>query len=363
MKIMAIGMPSIDIIFKKLAATLIQRSTRGIVALIVKDDTLGATPVLNEYSSSLAVEATKFTATNVQYIKDVLTGGAAKVYVASVPTTSTTVVADAIAAIGSRKYNWIGLAEGTATEQADLVAYVKEQEVAKKSIKAVVYKATAPDSQHIVNFTNDSIAYKDGTTLTGEKFVARLLGVLAGLPLTRSATYYAFADVASVVEPTDLNTAIGNGEFVLFNDDDVVRVARAVNSLTTLSPTVSEDFKKIIVVETIDQIRDDISTVFKNDYLGKYKNRYDNQVLFISAVNGYFASLAVDEILDSASDNRADVDVETQRAAWIASGKTEAADWDEQTVKNMSFGSNVYLSSSIRIPDVMEDLQFSVSLQ
>lgn len=360
---MAIRMPTIDIIFKKLAATLISRSARGVASLIVKDDTQGATPTVAEYRSVLEVESDKFTSANVQYIKDVFTGGAAKVIVASVPTMSTNVVADAIEVIGSRKYNWIGLAEGEADEQDYLSLYIKEQEAKKKSIKAVVHKAMKPDSQHVINFTNETVTYKDGTTVSGEKFVARLLGLLAGLPLTQSATYYSFADLASVKEPDDLDGAINKGEFVLFNDEDVVRVARAINSLVTLSSTVSEDFKKIIIVETLDQIREDISAVFKNGYMSKYKNRYDNQVLFISAVNGYFASLASDEILDSAYDNRADVDVEAQRQAWIASGKKEAAEWDDQTVKNNSFRSNVFLAGNIKVPDAMEDLQFGIELQ
>lgn len=360
---MAIGMPTIDVVFKKLAATLIERSQRGVVSLIVKDSTQGSTPKVTEYKSQLAIEANKFTAANVSYITDAFKGRPAKVIVASVPTDSTNVVSDAITAIGSRKYNWIGLAEGTTDEQTALTAYVKEQETAKKSIKTVVYDVTSPDSQHVVNFTNESVTFTDGTTVTGEKYVARLLGVLAALPLTRSSTYYSFPELANVKEPVDVETAVNNGEFVLFNDDDVVRVARGVNSLKTLSSTVSEDFKKILIVETLDQIRDDITTVFKNDWISKYKNTYDNQVLLFSSINGYFYSLAQDEILDPNYDNRADVNIEAQRAAWIATGKTEAEDWDDQTVKNKSFRSNVYLGGSIKVPDAMEDLQFNIELQ
>lgn len=360
---MAIGMPNIDITFSKLAASIIQRSALGIVALIVSDSTQGTSPLVTEYKSVLSVEENKFTAANVKYIKDVLTGGASKVIVASVPTTSTSVVSDAITAIGSRKYNWIGLAAGASDDQSDLSAYVKEQETAKKSIKAVVFDVTAPDCQHVVNFTNASVAYADGTTATGEKFVARLLGLLAGLPLTQSATYYSFADLASVVEPSDLDAAINAGEFILFNDEGTVRVARAVNSLTTTSSALSEDFKKILIVSSIDQIREDISNVFKNDYLRKYKNRYDNQVLLISAIQGYFSTLATDEILDSAFTNIVQVDVETQRNAWVASGKTEAKNWDDQTVKNMSFGDKVFLAANIKIPDAMEGFSFAVQLQ
>ncbi|MFD2671814.1 phage tail sheath C-terminal domain-containing protein [Marinicrinis sediminis] len=358
---MTIGMPSIDITFKKLAASLIERSERGIVALIIKDDT-DNTYAVKEYKSALVIESDKFTSTNADYIKDVFTGGAAKVIVVPIETASTDVVADAIAALGSRKVNWIGLAEGTATEQDDLVLYIKEQESLNKTMKAVVFDTTAPDSQHVVNFTNESVTYEDGTTVTGDKFVARLLGLLASLPLTRSATYYAFADLVSVVEPADLDTAIENGEFVLFNDEGTVRVARSVNSLQTTSSTVTEDFKKIIVVETLDQIKEDVSNVFKIEYIGRFKNSYDNQVLLISSINGYLSNLSADDILDRNYDNRTDVNVETQRAALIASGKTEAEDWNDQQIKNMTYGSNVYLAGQIKVTDAMEDISFSVEL-
>ncbi|MED5017930.1 phage tail sheath C-terminal domain-containing protein [Paenibacillus chibensis] len=358
---MAIGLPTIDIIFKKLAATLVTRSASGIVALIVKDDT-DSTHAVKEYTSVLQIDATKFTMSNVQYIKDVFLGGAAKVIVAPVATDSVAVIGDAIKTIGSRKYNWIGLAEGKDDEQTDLVAYIKEQETAKKSVKAVVFDATAPDCQHIVNFTNPSVTTASGK-LTGEKYVSRLLGLLAGMPLTRSSTYYGLADLISVEEPADVESAVNAGEFVLFNDDDLVRVARGVNSLTTLSSTVSEEFKKIVIVETMDMIRADISATFKNDYLGKFKNKYDYQVLLITAINSYFDALANEDILDNTFANRAYIDIEAQRAAWIATGKAEAEGWDEQTVKNNTFRSNVYLGGNIKITDAMEDFEFGIDLQ
>ncbi|MWC26634.1 phage tail sheath C-terminal domain-containing protein [Paenibacillus sp. MMS18-CY102] len=359
---MTIGLPSIEIEFKKLAETAIARSSEKIAVLVVKDDT-NPTYAVKEYKSSLAVDADQFTAANVQYIKDVLLGGGSKVIVVPVETTSTDVVAEAIAALGSRKYHWIGLADGTAGEHSDLSDYVKEQEVAKKGIKAVVYKAVSPDSQRVVNFTNANVTYVGGATVTGEKYIARLLGILAGLPMTRSSTYLELTDLEGVTELSDLNVAVGNGELVLFNDDGVIRIARGVNSLKTLVPGVTEDFKKIIIVESMDLMRSDIASTFKNSYLGKFKNKYDNQVLFLSAVNTYFDALATDDILDNEFDNRADVDIEEQRQAWLAIGKTDAVDWNDHAVKNNTFGSKVFLAGHIKITDAMEDLSFGISLQ
>lgn len=359
---MPIGLPSIDITFQKLAATLVDRSERGVAALIVKDDT-DATYAIKDYRSRLNIETTKFTATNVQYIKDVFTGGAARVLIIPVAVDTEDAVVEAVGRLGSRKYNWMGFAEGEPEEQTSLSAYIKERENAKKGNKAVVFNVTSPDSSHVVNFTNESITYASGVTVTGEKFVPRLLGLLAGLPLTRSSTYVTFDDVQSVVEPGDLEVAVNAGKFVLFNDEETVRVARGVNSLVTLSATVSEDFKKIVIIETMDMIREDITNTFKSDYLGKYKNKYDYQVLLITAINAYFNTLANEDLLDNAFANQATVDVEAQRSAWIANGKTDAEEWDEQTVKNNSFGSQVFLAGNIKITDAMEDLKFGIDLE
>ena len=109
-------------------------------------------------------------------------------------------------------------------------------------------------------------------------------------------------------------------------------------------------------------IKEDISTEFKNNYVGKYKNNLDNQNLFIAAVNSYFRKLTAEDVLDVNYDNRASVDVETQRTAWIDAGTAEAVDWKDQKVKQMTFGSNMYLAGQVKILDAIEDLDFTITM-
>ena len=100
--------------------------------------------------------------------------------------------------------------------------------------------------------------------------------------------------------------------------------------------------------------------------MGKYKNHLDNQYLFISSVNAYFKSLTKvvnGEILDPEYDNHAFVDVENQRQAWLSVGKTEAEDWDEAKVKEMSFKSTVFIAAKVKILDAMEDLSFQITME
>ena len=49
-------------------------------------------------------------------------------------------------------------------------------------------------------------------------------------------------------------------------------------------------------------------------------------------------------------------------AAWLATGKTEAVEWDEDTVKAMPFKRTVYLAGDVKILGSMTDLIFSINI-
>lgn len=360
-----IGLPNISIVFKGLGASAVQRGSRGVVVLIIKDDT-DTTFDFVEYTSVAdltSTEIAKYTADNVQYIKDVLTGTPAKVIVARMGTLET--LSDLFALIKGKKFDWIGIAEGLTADQDALVSWVKSTNTNdKKRYKCVVFDATTSDDIHVVNFTNTNVKWKDSRgEVTGEKFIARLVGFLAGMPLTMSAIAKTFSDLVSVTEPANLETAVNAGEFVLFNDEGNVRVARAVNSLITTGEGITDDMKFILIVETMDLIYNDIFTTWKDFYKGKYKNNLDNQMLLIGAINAYFKALEMDNLLDDEFENKAFIDVESQRLANIPKyGEEIVAGWDDDKVMAMTFGTNVYLDSNIKILNAMEDFKMNINM-
>ncbi|WP_250277216.1 phage tail sheath C-terminal domain-containing protein [[Clostridium] colinum] len=218
---------------------------------------------------------------------------------------------------------------------------------------------------HIVNFANKSVTKTDGTIVVGYEYLGRLLGVLAGCRMDMSVTYTVLTDLKNVQEIGDtdkINEAIGKGKLVLINDDDGVRISRGVNSLQTNDKNHTEDMKYIAIVEAMDLIYEDIINTFKKVYLGRFKNSYDNQVLFISAVNSYFRDLAREEILDPNYNNSTFVDIEKQREIWISNGKIEAQNWSDIEVKNNTFRTNVYLQANVKFLNAMEDLLFVVNM-
>lgn len=356
---MAIGMPSINILFKQLATTAVERSARGIACLIVEDDTEGTGNVFTIYST-LDIPKNEFKEENETLIKEALITPPAKLIVIKKGTEKS--LSDIQDLLDAQKPNWIAIASET---QTDLLSYVKARNAKSKGrkMKMIGYKLTAADDMHVVNFSNEQFQKTDSSDkLDGWKLLPRLLGVLASMPFTQSATYYKFDDLEWVKEPDgELDDAVDSGKFFLFNDEDGVRVAREVNSLTTIGETYTEDMKSIKVVEAMDTIQEDIYTTFKN-FVGKYNNKYDNQVLFITSVNAYFKTLETEGVLDNLYDNRSDVNVTAQRTAWLSIGKSEANEWDDQTVKENAFKRKVFLKANIKILFAMEDLEFQIEM-
>lgn len=265
--------------------------------------------------------------------------------------------------IKTKNANWIGIATGSAEEHQELATWaIQISNDEKKDFMVLVYNAAITDSMYVHNLEAPMVKLKDGVEITGDKYIARLLGVFAGLPFTRSATFYELHDLEYVEEVEDIEASINAGKLVLMNDEGVVRIARAVNSLTTTGEGVSDEMKKITIVEAMILIKKDVRAVFKNDYVGKYKNKYDNQVLFISAINSYYDRLADEDILDGNGENIAMIDIEKQRAAWIEIGKSEAEEWDNLKVKLNTFRSNIFLTGKNKILDAIEDLDYGVEL-
>lgn len=353
------GRPTIDIIFKQLATSAVDRSARGIVALIVRDDT-NVTFSTIEYESAADIESAKFTAANVQYITDCFFGNPSKVIVIRIAVAG--LIADALTIAAGLKFNWIGEAVGITADQTAISTWIKTQETNKRTFKAVVFNATAPDCKHVVNLVNTNVTFNDTRALqTGEKYVATLLGIFAGLPLNMSSTYFKCTNLKSVVEPADVDASINLGNLVLFNDENYVKIGAGVNSLVTITTTNTADMQQIGIVEAMDLMLEDIRSTFKDEYVGLYKNKYDNQVLLISAINSYLNTLEIEEVLDNAYNNTVKVDVAAQKLAWQGVGK-DTSIWSDQVTRNNTFKNTVFLNGDVKILGAIENLKFNISM-
>ncbi len=358
---MAISLPTVEILFKQLANSFVQRSERGVVILIVRDDT-DKTFATKEYKElkELVTESDLYTTTNYQYIADVLSFGVNKVVVVRIDTTG--LIADALAIIGKTvKTGWVTIVGETA-DYTGLITWIKSKETAGETYRAVVYNASTPNSKQIVNFGNLKVTFADTRgEVDGDNYLPSLAGILAACNVNKGSTYFKCTNLAKVEEVSDTNAALNAGKLVLINEMDSTKIGLGINSLTTFNEINTEDMRYIDIVEAMSLIRDDIKATFVNNYVGQCKNTLDNQILFVSSVNSYLSLLADEDILDPEYKNYSDIDVVSQRNAWVTV-KPEASSWSDAQVRKTTFKRNVYLSGDIKILGAMENLKFNISM-
>lgn len=318
-----------------------------------------AKPTVKVYKSVADIDEEIYSEKNLGYIKKCLNYAPYEVVVISALSFKFADFAPAI--MTARSTGWIAFA-GEETSQEDLASWIKSQENTGKTYKAVG-TVKGKDCKHYVYF--DQTCYdNDGNEVSAVDYLPNLLGIIASCNVTKGCTNFLCSDLSDVKEIEDIDKAVSAGQLVLANDIGGVRIVTGCNSLTSLNGnTNTEDMQYIETVEAMDLIRDDIRTVFKTTYQGKFKNKYKYQLLFIGAVNQYYSQLAAEDILDDEYNNKAEIDVAEQRSAWLGTGKSEAADWDDDKVRSMSFKRSVFLASNIKVLNCMENLKFTVTLE
>jgi len=350
------GLPEINISFSSLAVSAIQRSQRGIVALILKDDT-DVTFDSKEYTAVTGIDAADWTPANKALIEQAFLGVPSKIIVERLAVAALN-YNEALTRLSFKKWNYLAVPGIAGADIATVSTQIKTwRDTEKRTFKAVL--PSVSDHEGIINFTTEGIVV-GSATYSASDFTARIAGILAGLSLTRSATYYELPEVDSITEHTTPDADIDAGKLILVNDGEKIKIGRGVNSLTTTTTSKGQDFKKIKFIEGHDLVKEDITRTFNDDYVGKVNNSYDNQVLFITAANAYLSGITGD-VLDPAANNTVGVDVEAQRLAWQAQG-TDVSGLTDQEVKEKSFGSKVFLAGALKFLDAVEDLQFNISV-
>ena len=191
-------------------------------------------------------------------------------------------------------------------------------------------------------------------------YAARIAGLLAALPLTRSATYANLPEVVSCGSYEDPDAAVEAGQLIIVGGSEGYRLGRAVTSLTTLTPEKGEPFRKIKIMEGVDLIRTDIAATFEGSYIGKVLNDYDNKLLLVTAINAYLRSLEGD-VLDKTADNTCGVSLSGQRD-YLESQGIDTTDMSDAEILRANTGSQVFLEAGLSFCDAMEDLSLLISM-
>lgn len=349
------GLPEVIISFESKGTSAIARSARGIVALILKDDTKAVGEVI--YKSIDEVVTGDWTADNYDYISKTFMGTPSKIIIERIATVATD-YNGALAILKNKKFNYLAIPGIAQADVINIATWVKSCRTNDKKTFKAVLPNIASDDEGVINYcTEDNF---DGTkTYSASEYTCRMAGIFAGLSLNRSATYYVLSELKSIKESNDPNADIDSGKLILINDGENIKVARAVNSLTTTTATKGEDFKKIKIIEGMDLVRDDIRDSFESGYVGDVINKYDNKMLFLSAINVYFKTLEKIDVFDSSMDNKAEINYTAQYN--YLKGKGVNVDiLAEQQIKEYNTGAKVFMLAHAKFVDAMEDLYFDI---
>ncbi|WP_337803041.1 phage tail sheath subtilisin-like domain-containing protein [Megasphaera sp.] len=368
------GMPQIIINFRTKGTTAIKRSARGIVAMILHNETKDE---IHNYTirDVSDIPDTGLTDENVDLIKKCLLGTPLRILVYTLPNTNvdgaTKTQANVLKMLTNIKWNWLCAPTASVQEQQDLASWIKAQRSNKHKTFKAVLSGQAADHEGIVNFCTNDIKVQTApdragnpvyTTYTALQYTARIAGILAGLALDRSATYFKLTEVESVEVYEDIDTLIDQGELLLIDeqDGDGVKIARACNSLTTFTTDKGEEFRKIKIIEGIDMVTDDIRDTFKKYYVGKVINDYNHKMLFISAILVYFSEIK-GNVLDADAPNTVDINT-TWQSNYAKLHGDDPTTMSVMEIRQYNTGDTLALVGDIRFVDAMENLKIDFTL-
>lgn len=148
-------------------------------------------------------------------------------------------------------------------------------------------RSRAMNARFIINC---SLAGKhtNGKTYNSVEWAAWVAGLLAGTPANKSLTGVKVPMTAAKIDwsHSEVLKGLAEGTLMATRDGYDYIIERAINTLSTIGDNEREDFSKIRVSMTIDQLLNDIYSTGKK-YRGQLDNDKDGRGLYIGAVLEY----------------------------------------------------------------------------
>lgn len=182
---------------------------------------------------------------------------------------------NALSALETIAFNTLGCVSADETTKGIYVEYTKRMrdEVGAK-FQTVIYNCAA-DYHGIINLKNK---VKDGNE---QDLVYWTTGAEAGCAVNKSVTNMTYDGEYIVDVPKtqdELETSIKKGEFVFHKVGDDINVLTDINSYVSFTKEMNSDFQINQVIRVLDQVGNDIASVFKTKHLGKTQNNKSGRI-------------------------------------------------------------------------------------
>lgn len=256
--------------------------------------------LVNKTQLSLFVRYEKGGASDIPNTSEsALTGG-----VTGIGTLTSTDFTKLFSAIGGADFDTLYLPSDDLAIIAAAKQFMADRRKLNKKMSTLVIGGKASEDLNMAKHNERSVAqnarYVVNSAISGEhnngkkynslQWAAWTAGMLAATPAHISLT----AQVVPLKKAdkdwshTEILSALSSGTLIATRDGDVYIIESAVNTLSTIGPDEREDYGKIRVSMTLDQIYNDIKSP-ANKYKGKLSNNDIGGAVFVGAVGTYLA--------------------------------------------------------------------------
>ncbi|SJS04586.1 Phage tail sheath protein [Clostridioides difficile] len=182
--------------------------------------------------------------------------------------------------IESYSFNALGCLATTTEIKSLFVEFTKRmRDKVGAKFQTVLYKKSDADYEGVVSVENK---IKD-IGLVESSLIYWAAGVIAGCDINKSNTnkkYDGEFDVDVNYTQIQLEEALKSGKFIFHKVGDEVHVLEDINTFVSFTDDKNDDFSSNQSVRVLDQIANDIATLFNEKYLGKVPNDKAGRISF-----------------------------------------------------------------------------------
>ncbi|HDO8867464.1 TPA: phage tail sheath family protein [Clostridioides difficile] len=182
--------------------------------------------------------------------------------------------------IESYSFNALGCLATTAEIKSLFVEFTKRmRDKVGAKFQTVLYKKNDADYEGVVSVENK---IKD-TGLLESSLVYWTTGAIAGCDINKSNTnkkYDGEFDVDVNYTQIQLEEALKTGKFIFHKVGDEVHVLEDINTFVSFTDDKNDDFSSNQSIRVLDQIANDIATLFNTKYLGEVPNDKSGRISF-----------------------------------------------------------------------------------
>ncbi|HBF2829285.1 phage tail protein [Clostridioides difficile] len=182
--------------------------------------------------------------------------------------------------IESYSFNALGCLATTTEIKSLFVEFTKRmRDKVGAKFQTVLYKKSDADYEGVVSVENK---IKD-TELLESSLIYWTTGAIAGCDINKSNTnkkYDGEFDVDVNYTQIQLEEALKTGKFIFHKVGDEIHVLEDINTFVSFTDEKNDDFSSNQSVRVLDQIANDIATLFNEKYLGKVPNDKAGRISF-----------------------------------------------------------------------------------